>query len=142
MRLALVLVLFTSPAQAWEFTPSPVCTLTETTPDATLTVTYDSSLPEYAIAITLAAGVWPDATGFGMVFAGGNPIEIGTNRQVISGDGRTLTVRDSGFGNVLDGLQFNTRAYAIAGDLTVPFDLTGIDPAIAAFRDCPAANMT
>ncbi len=135
-------LLLTTPAYAWEFSPSPICTLTETSDEGTITVTYDASLPEYAITITLAETTWPDALDFGMAFAGGDALSIGTNRQIISGDGKTLTVKDRGFGNVLNGLEFNTRAYAMAGDFTIGFDLNGIKPAITAFRDCPALNMT
>ncbi|MEO1638413.1 MAG: excinuclease ABC subunit B [Pseudomonadota bacterium] len=142
MRLALPFLFLTTPAAVWEFTPSPICTLTETTADGTLTVTYDASLPEYAIAITLAEGTWPRSLDFGMAFAGGNPVSIGTNRHQISSDGRTLTVTDRGFGNVLNGLEFNTRAYAMADEFTVGFPLEGIKPAITAFRDCPALNLT
>lgn len=142
MRTVFALLFLTTQAHAWEFTPSPVCTLTETGDAGTLTVTYDASLPEYAIEITLENGTWPDALTFGMAFAGGDPVSIGTNRHIISGDGRTLTVRDRGFGNVLNGLEFNTRAYAVVDDFTVGFDLAGIEPAITAFRDCPALNMT
>ena len=142
MRTLISLALLTTPAHAWEFNPSPICTLTDTQEAGTLTVTYDPSLPEYAIAITLADGVWPVTLDFNMAFAGGNGLSIGTNRHIISGDGRTLTVTDRGFGNVLDGLEFNTRAYAVTGDFTAGFDLDGIAPAMAAFRACPAANMT
>ena len=142
MRTLLTLLLLTFPAHAWEFSPSPICTLTQTTADGTMTVTYDASLPEYAIAITLAEGTWPDALTFGMAFAGGDALSIGTDRHIISGNGRTLTVKDRGFGNVLNGLEFNTRAYGIVGDFSVGFDLEGIKPAITAFRDCPAANLT
>jgi hypothetical protein len=142
MRTLFALLLLTTPAHAWEFTPSPVCTLTDTQDTGTLTVTYDASLPEYAIEITLENGTWPEAPAFGLAFAGGDALSIGTNRPMISGDGRTLTVKDRGFGNVLNGLEFNTRAYAMADDFTVGFDLTGIKEAITAFRDCPAINMT
>lgn len=142
MRLAIALSLLTSPALAWEFSASPICTLTQVTDDGTLTVTYDASLPEYAISITLTDDSWPATLDFAMAFAGGSALSIGTNRHIISDDDRTLTVKDRGFGNVLDGLEFNTRAYAIAGDFTVGFDLDGIGPAITAFRDCPAVNMT
>ena len=137
-----LLLLLTTPAHAWEFSPSPICTLTDTQEAGTLTVTYDASLPEYAIAVTLAEGTWPDAFSFGMAFAGGDELSIGTNRHIISGDGHTLTVKDRGFGNVLNGLEFNTRAYAMADNFTVGFDLKGIKEAITAFRDCPALNMT
>ena len=142
MRTLLALLLLTTPAQAWEFSATPICTLTDTQEAGTLTVTYDASLPEYAIAITLAEGTWPDAATFGMAFAGRDALSIGTDRHELSDEGRTLTVRDRGFGNVLNGLEYNSRAYAMAGDVTVGFDLAGINPAMARFRDCPADTLS
>lgn len=141
MRIALAFLLLASPAAAWEFSASPVCTLTDTTAAGTITVTYDASLAEYAVTVTLP-DAWPEGAVFGMAFAGERPISIQTDRQHISDDGRTLTVKDRGFGNVLNGLEFNSRAYAILGDTTVGFSLAGIGDAITAFRDCPAVNMT
>lgn len=107
-----------------------------------MTVTYDASLPEYAITIALADGQWPDSPVFAMGFLGNNPISIQTDRHQRSADGRSLTVRDRGFGNVLNGLEFNTAAAAFAGEFSVGFDLGGIGPAITAFRNCPADNLT
>lgn len=141
MRTALAFLLLASPAAAWEFSASPICTLTGTSDAGTLTVTYDAALPEYTITITLPDGVWPEDPAFAMAFAGGMPIGIQTDRHTRSPDGRSLTVTDSGFGNVLNGLEFNSRAYATSGDTTVGVSLDGIGPAIKAFRDCPAANL-
>ncbi len=141
MRLALALTLFAFPAAAWEFSPAPICTLTETTAEGTLTITYDASLPEYTITITLPDATWPAAPGFAMGFAGDRPISIQTDRHMRSADGRSLRVKDTGFGNVLNGLEFNMRAYATSGDTTVGFTLTDIGPAIRDFRNCPAANL-
>jgi hypothetical protein len=76
-----------------------------------------------------------------MAFAGERPISIQTNRFTLSNDGRSLTVKDRGFGNVLNGLEFNARAYAMLGDTTVGISLDGINPAITAFRACPAVNL-
>ncbi len=104
-------------------------------------VTYDPAITEYSISVTLPNGTWPGDPTFGMAFAGERPISIQTDRFTISDDGRSLTVTDRGFGNVLNGLEYNTRAYAILGDMTVAFSLDGIDPAISAFRACPAANL-
>ena len=132
----LIPFLLASPAAAWEFSPSPPCTLTHTTDAAQITITYDAALPEYTLIITLTDGNWPDATAFGMRFDGPRPIAIGTDRHLI--DGPTLTVRDTGFGNVLDGLQFNAIATANAGPLTVTADLSDAAEPVAAFRDCPA----
>jgi hypothetical protein len=140
MRHLIALLVFASPAAAWEFSPSPICTLTDA--EGTITVTYDARLPEYSITITLAEGTWPDDPAFAMSFAGNRPIFIQTDRHRNSPDGRSLTVTDSGFGNVLDGLEFNRRAYAISGDTTVGVSLEGIGPAMEAFRACPAPNLT
>lgn len=141
MRIVLAFLLLASPAAAWEFSASPICTLTNTTAEGGITVTYDASLPEYTITVTLPQGRWPADPVFGMAFADARPISIQTDRHSISPDGRSVTVKDRGFGNVLNGLEFNTRAYAIMGDTTVGFGLDGIGPAISAFRDCPAANL-
>lgn len=139
--MILALVLSASSAAAWEFSPSPVCTLTDTSASGSITVTYDPALPEYRLTVTLPEGTWPDDPAFAMTFAGGRPVGISTDRHQISPDGRSLTVTDSGFGNVLDGLQFNQRAYAGSGDTIMGLSLDGIGPAITAFRACPEANL-
>jgi hypothetical protein len=141
MRWIIILMCIASPAAAWEFSPSPVCTLSDTSADGTIVVTYDASLPEYSVTITLPEGTWSDDPGFAMTFAGNRPISIETDRHRISPDGRSLTVTDSGFGNVLNGLEFNQRAYATSGDTTVGVSLDGIGPAMKAFRACPEANL-
>lgn len=141
MRIAPLIFLFASPASAWEFFPTPVCTLTETNDAGTMTVTFDARIPEYTITITLADAKWPNVPSFAMAFAGNRPIGIQTDRHLLSTDGRSLTVKDTGFGNVLNGLEFNMRAYATAGSKTVGFDLGNIGPEISAFRNCPDANL-
>ena len=140
MRLAVAfLLLLTSPAAAWTFTPRPVCTLSDATASASVRVTYDPRLAEpYAIAVTSAAP-WPDAPVFSMRFDGPRGLTISTDRQKPSDGGRTLTVTDKGFGNVLDGLEFNTTATALAGDAAIPFPLDGAAPEVKAFRACIAA---
>jgi hypothetical protein len=45
-------------------------------------------------------------------------------------------VSDRGFGNVLDGLEFNQVALAATGDRVVSIDLDGAAPEVAAFRAC------
>jgi hypothetical protein len=141
MRTVLALALLASPAAAWEFAATPICTLTDTSDAGEITVTYDASITEYTITVTLPDGTWPTAQTFAMAFAGGRPISIQTDRYTLSADGRSLTVKDRGFGNVLNGLEFNTRAYAVLGDTTMGITLDGIGPAISAFRDCPAVNL-
>lgn len=106
-----------------------------------MTVTYDPEIAEYAITVTLADDTWPTGSTFGMAFASDRPINIQTDRFTLSDEGRSLTVKDRGFSNVLDGLEFNARAYAILGDMTVGFSLDGIETAIEAFRSCPADNL-
>lgn len=135
---ALALLLAT-PLLAWEFSPTPVCTLAHETADAALTVTYDPRLPEpYAIAITRPEP-WPDAPGFAIRYEGPRPFTITTGRHRLSDGGRTLTVTDRGFGNLLDGLEFNAWATALANGLTVAFPLAGAAAPVRAFRACAEA---
>lgn len=141
MRIALAFLLLATPATAWEFSALPVCTLTDTSDAGEIIVTYDAEITEYAVTVTLPNGTWPSDPTFGMAFAGERPISIQTDRYTLSNDGRSLTVKDRGFGNVLNGLEFNTRAYAILGDTTIGFSLSGIGPAVSAFRACPAVNL-
>ena len=136
MRLALLLALIATPAAAWEFRADPVCTLTHATRDASITITRDPALPEpYAIAVTRAEP-WPAAPGFAIGFQGARPFVIGTDRHRLSPDGRTLTVTDTGFGNVLAGLELGGRAVATSGGAEAAFDLTGAAGPVQAFRAC------
>lgn len=142
MRLILLFVALPLPALAWEFRADPICTLTHTTDTAEITVTYDASLPEYAVHVTLIGREWPDAPGFVMSFEGANAFGIQSDRQTLSEDRRSLTVRDTGFGNVLNGLQFNETAMAMSGGLGVTFPLAGIAEPMEAFRACPAPEVS
>lgn len=138
MRLALTLTLLASPAAAWEFASSPVCTLSHDTGDVAVTVTKDPSLPEpYAIALTLADGTWPEVPVFAIQFVGPFGLVIQTDRHALSEDGRTLTVTDTGFDNVLDGIGLNRTAIMLVGPAVMPVDLDGAGGPVAAFRDCP-----
>ena len=134
MRFLLPLLLLAFPASAWEFTASPICTVSHVTPEAVITVTYDPREAEpYALSVTQTVP-WPDLPIFGMQFEGPRPLTITTDRHTI--DGPTLTVRDRGFGNVLNGLQFNTTASALIGDRVISFPLAGAAEPVAAFRVC------
>jgi hypothetical protein len=136
MRTVMAFLLLTAPTQAWEFFPSPVCTIAEDTPDLSIRVTYDPTQPQpYAISLT-RLDPWPATGTFGLSFDGPAAMTIGTGRHQLSPDGRTLTVTDTGFDNVLDGLAFNGTATAVAGDIRLPFDLAGARPAVEAFRAC------
>lgn len=139
--LTLVLIIAAAPAAAWEFSALPVCTLSHETPEASVAVTYDPRRDQpYAITITLAQP-WPEGPLFGIRYDGGRAQTITTDRHVLSDGGRTLTVTDRGFGNVLDGLEFNTTATAATGDRAVTLPLDGAAPEVAAFRACAAAPL-
>ena len=130
------------PAAAWEARIGLVCELSHATDTAEMKLTYDPAKPEYSITIRLRDGAWPDSARFSMRFDGPQGRVISTDRHVRSEGGAALTVTDSGFGNVLDGLQFNDTAMAFSGDTVVGFALDGAAPAVAAFRACrPAAGV-
>lgn len=125
------------PAVAWEFTPVPICTLFHQDADVAIMVTYNPDGGEYAIHLSREGG-WPEASVFSMRFEGPRGLTISTTRHEIEAeDTRTLTVRDRGFGNVLNGLNYNLRAVAVLGDLEVPVSLADAAPAVEEFRACP-----
>jgi hypothetical protein len=140
MRYALVfLLLATAPAAAWEFTPRPVCTLSDDSKGSRVVVTHDPRLREpYEITVT-GTTPWPAAPVFSMRFEGPRGLVISTERHRLSDSGHTLSVTDTGFGNVLNGLEFNDMATALAGDLAVSFPLAGAGPEVRALRACIAA---
>ncbi len=116
-----------------------ICVLRHEADAVDVVVTYDPRIPEYAIELTLTDGVWPAAPVFAIVFEGGWPITIQTDRHVVDDGGRRLTVRDSGFGNVLDGIGQNSVATAMVPGLAVAVPLDGAAGPLAAFRQCPSA---
>lgn len=124
-----------TPASAWDFTPGLPCLLTHDQGTVSAELTYDPTAPLYSITITRSTP-WPDAPVFAMRFDGPAGLTISTDRQTLSADRRALTVTDRGFGNVLNGLQFNQTATALLGDQAVSFDLSDAADAVAAFRDC------
>jgi hypothetical protein len=139
MRMVLPALLLATPLHAWEAVPGPVCTLTHEAPDAAVRLTYDPRVPEYAITITRRAAPWAEGDVFALRFDGPRSNMISTDRQVLSDGGMSLTVTDRGFGNVLDGLQFNDTATALIGEDAVSLSLDGAAPAVQAFRDCETA---
>jgi hypothetical protein len=142
----LAAVLCTTAAHAWEFSAQPICTLRHIEKETTVVLTHDPGRSEaYAIALTRPAP-WPDAPTFAITFSGPRPLTITTGRHTLSEDGRTLTVRDRGFGNVLNGLEFNSAAEAIvtgagAGSGKV-LSLDGAAPEVRKFRACAQALST
>lgn len=139
MRYVLFLIVFALPGHAWEFTIGPVCTLTHEMDTGDVRLTYDSRIPEYSITVTRPTAPWPtQAPTFAMRFDGPNQGLITTDRHVLSDDGTSLTVTNRGFGNVLDGLQFNTIATALLGGTAVVIPLANAAEPVARFRACAA----
>jgi hypothetical protein len=142
MRIVAAALLLASPAAGWEFSALPVCTLSHNTGAGSVTVTWDPGRPQpYAIALA-APSPWPDAPVLALRFDGPRAMTLATDRHARSADGRTLTVTDTGFGNVLDGLEFNRRATALADGAALPVPLDGAAGPVQAFRACTTAPRT
>lgn len=137
MRYALLLSLLPVPGFAWHFSADPICTLTHQAEAAEIAITFDPTVPEYALFVTLRSGTWDLSPTFEMTFQGGQPINIGTTRHRLSADRATLSVKDRGFGNVLDGIEFNTALAAGTGAQFVTADTSAAAAAVQAFRACP-----
>ena len=135
MRAIILLMLMSSPALSWEFSVDKVCRLDHVESDLAIALTYDPSGPIYSIALTRPQS-WRNDPVFGISFNGGVPLTIRTNRHQLSPSGNTLTVSDSGFGNVLNGLSENATATAFLGGDVVSFSLAGAAGPVAAFREC------
>ena len=131
----MLLALFATPAPAWEFTPGLPCILSHAEPGLDVTLTHDPTKPLFSITLT-RPDPWPRADTFAIRFDGPSGLTITTNRHVLSDGGRSLTVTDTGFGNVLAGLALNTTAVALIGDQAVGFGLAGAAAPVEAFRDC------
>ncbi|WP_209077732.1 hypothetical protein [Shimia sp. R9_3] len=140
--IPLFLVTLATPATAWQATTGETCTLTHETTDTRVHLTYDPSKPLYTLAITRKSAPWQTAPWFAMRFLGPNEITISTPKHALSDNDQTLNVADSGFGNVLDGLQFNHTAVAFTQAQTVPISLKGAGPEVQKFRDCAAAQLS
>lgn len=141
VAFALSFLIAPASAMAWEFTPVPICTLFHQGTDMAVMVTYDPVDGDYAIHLSREDG-WPEAGLFTMRFEGPRGLTISTSAHMIEPeDTRTLTVRDRGFGNVLNGLNFNQRAVAVLGDLEVAVSLDGAAPAVEEFRACPTDQL-
>lgn len=135
IRAGLLWFLMATPAFAWEFTPGLPCVLTHETDTVMVKLTYDPTQPLYTLALTQKTPFTPAAT-FAMQFDGPVPIRIATDRHQLSADGLTVSVADSGFGNVLNGLQFNQTAVALLGEQRIDIPLAGAAAPTAAFRAC------
>lgn len=129
------------PAFAWEFHPGLPCRLTHDAPAGAVELTFDPTRPLYTISLTRADG-WRAGDVFSIEFTGPAGLVISTNRHELSADGRTLTVTDTGFGNVLNGLQFNQNARARLGTQVFDIPLSGAADPVDRFRRCtPVAGV-
>lgn len=137
----LALTFLTTPAFAWDFTAGAVCTLSDSTDTAEIILTFDPALPRYTLSVT-ADTAWPTGGTFVMAFANTRPAMIQTDRYVLSDDGMTLSVADSGFGNVLNGLEFGGQIRAAVGDQGVDLTSGGIAAQMEAFKNCGAAALS
>ena len=135
MRYLIAILILSGPAAAWDFTPGLPCLLSDQQPEADIELSYDPTQPLYSITLRRATP-WQDAPEFALTYQGQRPLRIATNRHVLSDDGLSLTVTDRGFGNVLNGMQFNTRAIATLGDIEVTIDLTDAAGPTEDFRGC------
>ena len=136
MRVLAALAFMAQPACAWEFTALPICTLSRDAPEMRAKVTYEGQI--YALRLDHPEG-WPEAAVFSIRFVPNGPV-ISTTRHRVTGT--VLEVTDSGFGNVLNGLQFNQTAIAELGDIARPIDLSEAADPVAAFRDCDPAPLS
>ncbi|MGB3406900.1 MAG: excinuclease ABC subunit B [Jannaschia sp.] len=128
-------LLMASPALAWSFSYTPICTIDGAGP-VPMRVTFDPATGVYGLRLTRTEG-WPDAAVLSIQFENGAPLTISTDRHRI--DGPYLEVTDSGFGNVLRGMALNETATVRLGALALPINLTGAAGPVADFRACPQA---
>ena len=137
MRALILLFFLATPAAAWEFSAeNGICRLTHAEPHASVEVTYTLDASLYAITLTKPVP-WTPFPLFAIAFNGPRGLTISTDRQTY--DGTSITVTDSGFGNVLNGLEFNDTATAILGEEDVTLPLTGAAPEVQKFRACAEA---
>ena len=142
MRLSLttLLSLVAAPAgaQAWDVVMiDGACALVSDQADPAVTITHDPAIPLYTLTVARDAP-FPDTARFGIAFTGGQDLTITTDRQVFSGDRRSLVVTDRGFDNVFLGMRENTVATLFTDTATMPVPLDGAAGAIAAFEACGA----
>ncbi|WP_298850417.1 excinuclease ABC subunit B [uncultured Ruegeria sp.] len=142
MRIVLVSLILGTPATAWEATVGQICTLSHATDEAEIFLTYDPAKPLYTLSVTRKTESWTKTPWFAMRFEGPNPIEIATPNHILSDGESSLTVTDTGFGNVLNGLEYNLTAYAFTQDRLTEFPLDGAAPQVRVFRECAGAQLS
>ena len=135
MRCIAFCLCLASPAAAWEFTPGLPCTLSDIQGDTQIVLTHDPRAPLYSLSITRAVP-WGPGEAFSITYLGPRSFQIATSRQTFEDAGRTLRVEDRGFGNVLDGMEYNGTALANLGETDVRIDLAGAAEPVREFRRC------
>ena len=143
-RIAFATLAFTlssSAVFAWKASvDGAICRLDHEGEVARASVTYDpASQLSYSIELTWHDGRWSAAPVFAIDFIGIAPLSISTDRHRLSANGETLSVSDSGFGNVLRGIESNSIAVAHLGEQTMGLSLDGAAPEVQKFRDCTIA---
>lgn len=135
MKIFYLILIVPGGAEAWEYTAGLPCRLTHDSAQVSVELTYDPTKPLYSISLTKTS-TWPEADIFEMQFIGPRGLVIGTDRHQFSEGGTRLTVTDTGFNNVLDGLQFNHTARAVLDDVSIEVPLDGAADPVEAFRRC------
>ncbi len=135
---ALALLLAAAPALAWEFTPGPPCRLDHAEGSLAVSLTHDPGPPRFSITYR-SPDPLPRAPTFAIRFEGAAPLTITTDRHTYGPEGRSLTVSDRGFGNLLRGMAGNGRMVALLGERTLPLSLAGAAPQVRPFVECAAA---
>jgi hypothetical protein len=120
----------TTDAHAWEFSTEPICTVTDAGSQTALKLTYDGTI--YTLHLTHSDG-WASADIFAIRFAPNGPFIQTTRHQI---NGTTLSVADTGFGNVLTGLQINQTAQAMLGETIRDITLEGAFKPVEKFKSC------
>lgn len=138
MRHMVLCLVIATPAAGWEFTPGLPCLLTHEAEGVQVQLTHDPTGPLYSITIRRDSP-WPAGDVFSMRFEGTGGLSISTDRHMLGTDRRAVTVTDRGFGNVLNGLQFNDSATAMLGGASVTVSLRDAAGPVADFRLCRAA---
>lgn len=129
-------------AAAWAFEETDICTVSHVSPELSVVLTYDPAAVVYTITLSRPVVTWPQSESFRLRFDGARPLIIGTDRHQLSEDRHSISVSDSGFGNVLDGIQFNDAMIALVGDDEISLSTADADAAMQAFRACPTAPVS
>ncbi len=142
MLICAAMISLASSAVAWEFAETDVCTVTHDSTDMGVVLVFDPAASLYTITLTQPQNTWATDDNFRLRFDGPRALIIGTDRHVYGDEGRSLSVSDSGFGNVLDGIALNESMTALVGDQSVSLSTADAGEAMQAFRACPSAPIS